>query len=102
MNRKLTIAVKEPRKKWELRKVEDRLEVYQDIVGGYIEHCYTTKGGMLIFGNEFGKNGNYAFNILAGDDFLFGTLFAVRSDDEGEFQSLRDEDLKVLGLKKGE
>lgn len=76
--------------------------MYQDIVDGYIEHCYTTSGGMLIFGNEFGKMGDYAFNICAGDDFLFGTLFAVRSDDEGEFQSLRDEDLKVLGLKKGE
>ena len=55
MNRKITIAVKNPGEPWEKRIVEDVLSVYQQIVGGYIEGAYTTSFGVHVFCNEEGR-----------------------------------------------
>ena len=96
--RELTIAVKRPGGDWEPRTVRDELPVYQQIVDGYIEHICSTPGGILIFGNEEGKLRGLPLNIFVNGDPIVGTLFAVRSDDEGAFESVNDEDLKVLKL----
>ena len=98
MKKNVVIAVKEPRRKWVIQTVEDILPAYQHIVGGYIEHVYTTKEGIQIFGNEEGLIRQMPLNIILSEQFLFGTLFAVRSDEEGEFQSLTEEDFEALRL----
>lgn len=98
MKRFITIAVKEPNEKWQMCVVEDALPVYQKIVGGYIEHVYTMDEGILVFGNEEGMIKRLPTNIL-GEQVFFGTLFAVRSDEEGEFQCLTDKDFISLGIR---
>lgn len=98
--RKILIAVKEPGKAWEARKVDDLLQEYQKIVGGNIECCYKSKTGLLYFGSEEGKIIGSRVNLLTVDgDFICGTVFAVRSDEDGAFQSLTAEDLIRFGLK---
>lgn len=97
--RKVLIAVKEPGKAWKVQEVYDQLLVYQEIVGGYIECCYKSKDGFLVFGNEEGKINGSRVNLMTAEDYICGTVFAVRSDEDGEFQSLTDADLIKLGLK---
>ena len=90
--KKITILVKEPGKDWEVREVEDTLPTYQKIVGGYIEGAGTTSTGVHIFCNEEGKLRGLEINWPFHGDVLVGTIFGVRSDDEGEFQSIFDDD----------
>ena len=97
--KRIRIAVKEPGQGWEMREAEDSLPVYQQIVGGYIEHICTLPRGILIFGNEEGKLRRLPLNMIVNGDPIVGTLFAVRSDEEA-FESISDEDLKVLNLGK--
>ena len=97
--RKITIAVKNPGEGWEAREVEDTLPVYQQIVGGYIEGCYTTQSGIHIFGNEEARIVKLRANVITAGGMIYGPVFAVRSNDEGEFVSLEPKDLKALGVK---
>jgi len=99
MKKFITIAVKEPGKDWRMNVVEDVLPSYQKIVGGNIEFCHSTKSGILIFGNEEGKLRGLEPNIELPNDIIVGTVFAVRSDEEGEFETLTDEDFVELGIK---
>ena len=53
-----------------------------------------------MFCNEEGKLKDLLPNIVGPlGDVIVGTIFAVRADDEGEFQSLTDYDLLKLGAK---
>ena len=97
--RKITIAVKNPGESWEAREVEDSLPVYQKIVGGLIEGCYTTIRGIHLFGNEEARILKMKANVMTNDGMIYGPVFAVRSNDEGEFVRLTAEDLKSLGVK---
>lgn len=96
MTRQITIGIKEPGKPCHFREVEDALPTYQKIVGGYIEHCHSTESGVLIFGNEEGKILGLEPNIELPNDTIVGTVFAVRSDEEGEFCGLTGEDIAEL------
>ena len=94
----LTIAIKEPGKAWEKREVEDTLKTYQDIVGGPIEHFHRSNNGVEYFCNEEGLLRDLEPNVVVCGQTIVGTIFAVRSNEEGEFESLRDEDLlRILG-----
>lgn len=97
--RKITIAVKNPGDGWEAREVEDTLPVYQKIVGGLIEGCYTTIRRIHLFGNEEARILKMKANVMTNDGMIYGPVFAVRSNDEGEFMSLTPEDLKSLGVR---
>lgn len=92
--KKIRVAVKEPRKNWAIREVEDALPSYQKIVGGYIEGFYSSKG-LSFFCNEEGKFMDLKFNFRFGRDHIFGTVFAVRSNEAGEFVSINDDDLEI-------
>lgn len=96
---KITIAVKEPAKPWRKQEAENTLETFQKIVGGYIELCLYGPNGVLIFGNEEGKLLGMVPNIELPNDTIVGTVFAVRSNDEGDFISLYDEDFDSLGVR---
>lgn len=98
----VTIAVKEPRKPWEIRNVSDELETYQKIVGGYIE-CFWNKERLSFFCNEDGKFLDLKFNFRFGvHDFIMGSVFAARVDTEGDFIDLTNDDIKFIDeLNKG-
>lgn len=93
MTKKIDILIKEPGQPWRLATVEDTLPVYQQIVGGYIEGVTTTSTGVHIFANEEGKLLGLEPNFWIHGDVIVGTAFAVRSDEEGEFQSVTPDDL---------
>ena len=95
----VTAAVKEPGKGWVKQRVEDRLENWKKIVGGYIEGFYATADGIHFFCNEEGKLLGLMPNVvMAGGDVIVGPIFAVRDDGDGEFDSLMDQDLVRLGV----
>lgn len=96
MAKKITIGIKEPGKYWHFREVEDRLRTYQQIVGGHIEMCHAREDGILIFGNEEGKLLGLKPNIFLPRETIVGTVFAVRSDEKGEFISLTGEDIRSM------
>ena len=94
--KKITIGIKEPGRAWHFREVEDALPTYQKIVGGYIQLGHAREDGILIFCTEEGKLHGLEPNIQLPDDVIVGTVFTVRSDEEGEFQGLTGEDIAVL------
>ena len=96
MTKKITIGIKEPGQSWHFSEVEDTLNTYQRIVGGYIEGFYTNYLGLHFFCNEEGKFMNLKPNLIAGGEVIVGTVFCVRSDDEGAFTSVTGEDIAVL------
>lgn len=93
MTKRITIAIKEPGKAWRITETEDSLPAYQKIVGGYIEHFYTNRQGIDFFCNEEGKLLGLEPNIPHCGDVICGTIFAARSDDEGEMVSLNTADI---------
>ena len=93
-----TIAIKEPGKAREKREVEDTLKTYQDIVGGWIDPFHTSNNGVEYFCNEEGRMRGLEPKVVVRGQTIVGTIFAVRMNEEGEFESLRDEDLlRILG-----
>lgn len=89
----IRIAVKKPNGDWQARTVEDSLPTYQKIVGGYIEH-FDSIDGIEFFCNEEGKLKNLPENLISTNgDIIRGTIFAVRANPAGEFESLTDKDL---------
>ena len=90
----IRIAVKEPHKDWVIREVKDALPTYQKIVGGYIEGFYNLSG-VSFFCNEEGKFKDLKFNFKFFGDWIMGNVFAVRSNEDGEFVSIEDEDLEI-------
>ncbi len=92
----IRIAVKKPTGGWQARTVEDSLPTYQKIVGGYIEH-FDSIDGIEFFCNEEGKLKNLPENLISTNgDVICGTVFAVRANSAGEFQSLTHKDLFEL------
>jgi len=96
----ITIAIKRPAEAWKIKEVEDTLETYQDIVGGYIEHFLNIgeDKGVALFCNEEGKLLQLEPNIHVPElhDEIVGTIFAVRVDEEGEFTSLTESDKELF------
>lgn len=99
----IRIAVKKPNGDWQARTVEDSLPTYQKIVGGYIEH-FDSIDGIEFFCNEEGKLKNLPENLISTNgDVICGTVFAVRANSAGEFQSLTHKDLfELFCLKRDE
>ena len=85
-------------------ELDNTLEAMQKFVGGLIE-CITlsdTGSEVTLICNDEGKLMNYPINrVLVDDDgkpwdILVGNLMAVRHNDEGEFTSIREEDIPVI------
>ena len=81
---KITVMVREPglRSRWEPRVVENTLEAFQQLVGGWIETITVCRGLVLIV-NEEGVLKNLPENIYACGHWLRGTVVAagVKGDD---------------------
>lgn len=81
-----------PGEKPEVMEVEDKLESYQKLVGGYIEMVYLTDDVALICNEEgkiMGLKNNRNFNLPHFKDCVVGNIVIVGVDDDsGEFVSL--------------
>lgn len=96
----LTVIVKEPHKKPYIKEMEDLLENYQNIVGGYIEifpfhNC-------LAICNEEGKFNNFKPNFPLYNkngeviDIVVGNVIFINEREEGEFDSLSNEQIEDI------
>ena len=87
----IKVFLKEPGKGMEAIEIQNTLEAFQDLVGGYIE-CVTMVPGELVMiideeGRMKGKDVNLFFR--RADDFIFGTaVFAGVSGED--FASIPD------------
>ena len=79
---KIKVIIKRPEDEFgRLVEVENELEVFQSIVGGYIET--TGYKNLVIICNEEGKLRGLEPNILLGKDMLVGTIIVCgASGDE--------------------
>ena len=87
------------------KEIEDKLEVLQDIVGGYIEYVDLSQDGLSMIINEEGKILDLEYNLGAtilfnethlGRDFICGNAIIVDTNKYGENDSISDEDIKLV------
>lgn len=84
--------------------IENTLEAFQKLVGGYIE-VVRMDGGVNAVINEEGKLLELEPNIALRHggtgqvvDYIAGTAVLVSVDDEGDFASIEDRQLEKLSL----
>lgn len=78
----------------EIIDIEDKLEVLQDLVGGYIEFVDISQDGVEMIINEEGKIFNLDYNLKATllykathyytDDYIVGDVIIVKTNNQGE------------------
>jgi hypothetical protein len=113
MPERIKVLVCEPQKKPEVRMIPDTLEARQAIVGGYIEVAARLRDIILVC-NEEGKLERLLYNkplprfeMIPGagyrlireippSDFLVGTVFFTKIDDDGECISLLESEIEQL------
>jgi hypothetical protein len=94
---RIQIVIVEPEEEPYKIIIDNSLDVFQKIVGGYLEHALIgrTKTGakISIHLNEEGKLENLPFNRnIVGFDVLVGTFFITAFNLEGDYISLTDEE----------
>lgn len=86
------------------REIEDKLEVLQDIVGGYIEYVDLSQDGLTMIVNEEGKIYDLEYNLRAtllydathmGHDMILGNVIILR-DKDGENIDIEKEDIDTI------
>jgi hypothetical protein len=90
-------VILEPLKKPVVKVIPNKLEVFQEIVGGYID--VVRMDGFDIIINDEGKLFSLLPNFLIHEqkDYIAGTCIFVEVDhEEGEFVSISDERIEVL------
>lgn len=96
--KKIVVVVKEPGGAATIKAIDNTLESFQEIVGGYIE-CVPFPGieELGIFLNEAGKLIDLEPNIYLRDkDIIMGTFFVAGSDGEGDAISLTEEQIEKV------
>ncbi len=91
----MKILFKAPGEPAEVREIENRLEVLQELVGGYIEVLHA--GGPLRFiVNEEGKLLDLKPNLFSPNlDVLVGSVVATAYDGNEDFRSLTEEEIEI-------
>lgn len=97
---KIVVIVKKPYQKPEVKEIEDTLQNWQAIVGGYIQCLpFPQDDNINIICNEEGKlDASLEGNVFIPEynDCLLGNIAFASFDDEGEFQSLNEEQIKKV------
>ena len=93
----IKVLLKEPGKPAVLKEIENTLKSAQAIVGGYIEILTINHDPKIpLICNEEGKMDDLDDNFPLRGDFIVGTVFFARGDDEGDLASLEDGDLEII------
>ena len=98
-NKQIKVIVKRPNSKAKEMTIEDGLKTYQELVEGYIEVIPFPKDEKIHFvANEEAKIYGFAPNLCLPHyrDVLCGTIVAVSVDEDGDFQSLTDRQIKKV------
>lgn len=98
-NKQIKVIVKRPNSKAKEMTVVDELKTYQELVEGYIEVIPFPKDEKIHFvANEEAKIYGFAPNLCLPHyrDVLCGTIVAVSVDEDGDFQSLTDRQIKKV------
>ncbi|MDK2919527.1 MAG: hypothetical protein PWQ37_2260, partial [Candidatus Petromonas sp.] len=90
----MRVLIVEPHKEPYEKDIEKNLKSMQEIVDGLIEPVYLDENTAIIC-NEEGKLMGLEGNRRVGRDIIAGTFFIAGMNDEGEFVSLTDEQLKA-------
>lgn len=97
--RKIKVLIKEPYKTAVVSEIVDDLKALQKIVGGYIEVIpFPTIKGVDLIVNEEGKIEKLDGNIFLPyyDDCVVGTCIIASYNEEGEFESLTEKQIKQV------
>lgn len=94
----IRVVYKEPGKDPEIKEIFDELEVFQNLVGGWIEHV-TLKPGIGLIMNEEGKLHGMEpnFYLQKLNDMIVGPAVFVGEDGE-EFCSLTEDQAEMIAL----
>jgi hypothetical protein len=94
----MKIVKVEPNRKPVVTDIENTLKSLQKVVGGYIEHVSLPpfSSGFALICNEEGKLIGLPPNRCMGNDVVMGTFFITKGNEEGEFVSLTNGDLKFI------
>lgn len=98
-NKQIKVIVKRPNSKAKEMTIVDELKIYQELVEGYIEVIPFPKDEKIHFvANEEAKIYGFAPNLCLPHyrDVLCGTIVAVSVDEDGDFQSLTDRQIKKV------
>lgn len=90
----MRVVIVEPKKQPYIKTVNDKLEDYQEIVGGWIESV-TLSSDVILICNEEGKIMGLEPNRDLGFDVICGTFFLV-GNDAPEFRDLTDAECERL------
>jgi hypothetical protein len=91
---KIKVGIKRVNEELKLVEIEDNLQSYQKIVGGYIEVVYMDAGYIMIC-NEEGKFENLPVNFVLEHDYIVGDVFFAKQDRE-DFGTLTEFDIGYL------
>lgn len=87
----MKVIVKQAGSAPEVREIENTLEAFQRIVGGYIE--VVRFKDCLIVCNEEGKLQGLPVNFRLGYDVIVGDVVFTQSDNTGDFTDLSESDI---------
>lgn len=90
----ITVLIKEPGKPMRQQKIENRLEAFQEAVGGYIEIVPITESILMIV-NEEGKMKGLETNFVTVGDVIVGPAVFVGSCGD-DFRSLSRKQIEAL------
>ena len=100
MKKTILVAIKKPNQPLEVREIEDKLEVLQEIVEGYIEAIYPMENleehSITIFGNEEAKLNHLPSNFwlyekkdcMCGTAALSCSLWPTHISEQGRGNSI--------------
>lgn len=99
--KKIKCLLKEPSKEAVEIEIEDTLENYQKLVGGYIEvvsigrYRNILPNNIVFVVNDVGLLIGLKANIMHGLNYLAGNIVVAKTNSLGEFIDLTKEDIKL-------
>ena len=98
---RIRVVIVEPNENPREEYIENELNVFQDIVGGYIE-CLKIGNGLMLVCNEDGKllglTKNRILKTNVYDDMIVGTFFVTKDDGYGDLTSLSEKDIIATNI----
>ena len=100
-NKNIKVLVVKPEQAPTIAEYENRLETWQQLVGGYIELFYPFEDDVAILCNDEGKIDGMPLNRAVKDangeilDIIAGTFAVVGLDNEDGFRSLTNAELEM-------